>query len=401
MRVGANLVELPKAAATQDLHRGYSLTTNEIEPTTTLDVVVQRSPRLQPTSPAGRSLKNGSGVYVQYGTGRIPATVVFPNRNTLEVGESDIGQLRLASPVAAFVGDRFVIRDGAEQQTIAGGIILDTNSSPRSFRTAAQQRLLGTRASHPDNLHGYVESELIRRGPIHVQSLLPNSNFSAAEIANALDDLAKSGRVVRCGDIAADANSWQRIRQRAVDLIEGRHERMPQLDGVALTELRAALPELSSEVVEALVMQLCETGFVRHGSIVARASHRSTLPEPLEQSAKQILAALLEKPLDPPARTRLALDPNRQQAVRYLIEHGQIVDLGADLLLSGEAFTRAREAVVRFISANGSATVSQLREALQTSRRVAVPLLERLDRERVTRRVGDRRVLTNHKPSAE
>ena len=200
-----------------------------------------------------------------------------------------------------------------------------------------------------------------------------------------------------CGDIASDVNSWQSLRQRAIDLIDRAHETKPEQDGLPLTNLRNELPDVTPEVIEALVIDLCGDGFIRRGSVVARASYRSRLAGPLERSAKEILAALLEKPLDPPGRTRIAPDPTHQQAVRYLIEHGDIVDLGTDLLVSGEAFSRAKEAVVQFIRAKGPATVSELREALQTSRRVAVPLLERLDRERVTRRLGDRRVLTAEK----
>ena len=394
MRVGANLSELPKATSNHDLRRGYLLTTKQFEPSATLDVLLERSARLDRSSPAGRSMKSGTGVYLQYGTGRIPATAVFSNRPALEPGESVITQLRLTSPVVAFVGDRFVIRDGSEQHTIAGGIILDTSGSPRCFRTGSQQQLLGVRAKNPGNIEAYVESELIRSGPVHIQHLLTKSIFSTDQIGSALSELCKRGRAIVSGDTASDAESWRSFRERAVNLIDQAHQRRPDQNGLPLTELRARLPDLTAEAMEALTTDLCATDFVRRGSVIARVSHRSRLPAPLERSAKEILAALMEKPLDPPARNRVAPDSTRQQAVRYLIDHGEIVDLGADLVVSSEAFTRAREEIVRVISAKGSATVSELREALHTSRRVAVPLLERLDRDRVTRRLGDRRVLS-------
>jgi selenocysteine-specific elongation factor len=401
MRVGANLAELPKGASNHDLRRGYLLTSKEFEPSATLDVLIERSPRLHRLSGAGRPIKSGTCVYLQYGTGRIPATVVFSGRNALEAGQSAISQLRLPSPILAFVGDRFVLRDRSEQHTIAGGLILDVTASPRSFRSVGQQKLLGMRIANPDDIGAYVESELIRRGPMRVQNLLPNSNFSDVEIGEALNELQKNARVIVAGDIASDVNSWRLLRQHAIDLIDRAHKTKPEQDGLALTELRRELAAVSAEAIEALIIDLCASGFIRGGSVVARASHQSRLHGPLQRTAKEILAALMEKPLDPPARARIAPDSTRQQAVRYLIEHGEIVDLGTDLLVSGEAFSRAKEVVVQFISAKGPATVSELREALRTSRRVAVPLLERLDRERVTRRLGDRRVLTAEKSSSQ
>jgi selenocysteine-specific elongation factor len=76
-----------------------------------------------------------------------------------------------------------------------------------------------------------------------------------------------------------------------------------------------------------------------------------------------------------------------------LIDRGEVVDVGADLVFLRENFERMNSIVVEFISKNGPATVSQLRETLQSSRRVMVPFLECLDRTGVTKRVGDQRVL--------
>jgi len=76
-----------------------------------------------------------------------------------------------------------------------------------------------------------------------------------------------------------------------------------------------------------------------------------------------------------------------------LIENGDVTELALDVLLLRESFERMKSQVTEFISNNGPATVSDLRQALGSSRRVMVPLLERLDRDGVTRRVGDKRML--------
>ena len=78
-----------------------------------------------------------------------------------------------------------------------------------------------------------------------------------------------------------------------------------------------------------------------------------------------------------------------------MIEQGEVVEIGAEMVLSRDAFTQMKAVVTAFISKNNSATVSELRQQLQTSRRIIVPLLERLDRERITRRIGDRRTLVD------
>jgi selenocysteine-specific elongation factor len=89
------------------------------------------------------------------------------------------------------------------------------------------------------------------------------------------------------------------------------------------------------------------------------------------------------------------VDRNVQQVVRFLIATGEAIEVGSDLVLLRENFERMKSSVVDFISKNGPTTVSELRQHIQSSRRVMVPFLERLDRDGVTRRAGDRRRLSN------
>jgi selenocysteine-specific elongation factor len=100
------------------------------------------------------------------------------------------------------------------------------------------------------------------------------------------------------------------------------------------------------------------------------------------------------KPFDPPSRKELAPDPTTSQALSFLVQSGEVIELGGEVVLLAQHFARATEIVRELLSQTGSATVSEIRQAIGSSRRVVVPLLERLDRSGVTRREGDRRVLS-------
>ena len=99
------------------------------------------------------------------------------------------------------------------------------------------------------------------------------------------------------------------------------------------------------------------------------------------------------KPLEPPSRKELTPDAVSQRALRFLIETGEVVEINAELVMSAQGVAHATEVVRTFIREHGPATVSDLRQALGTSRRVVVPLLEYLDRTFVTLRQGDKRAL--------
>jgi selenocysteine-specific elongation factor len=148
---------------------------------------------------------------------------------------------------------------------------------------------------------------------------------------------------------------------------------------------------------ESLVAHLCEDDFVRNGSVIARTSHRPTLPLHFQRVEKGILEALTGTPFDPPSRKTIESGPQARQVVRFLIENGDVTELALDVVLLRESFERMKSKVAEFISKNGPATVSELRQALGSSRRIMVPLLERLDREGFTRRMGDKRSLRSNR----
>ena len=150
-------------------------------------------------------------------------------------------------------------------------------------------------------------------------------------------------------------------------------------------------------MLESLVADLCEGDFVRKGSVIARTSHRPTLPVHVQPVEKRIREALTGQPFDPPSRKAIESDPQARQVVRFLIENGDVTELALDVLLLRESFERMKSQVAEFISKNGPATVSELRQALGSSRRIMVPFLERLDREGFTRRMGDKRSLRSNR----
>src|SRR5437870_9892105 len=103
------------------------------------------------------------------------------------------------------------------------------------------------------------------------------------------------------------------------------------------------------------------------------------------------------KPFDPPDRGTLSEDRRAKEALRFLIEQGDMVELNSEIVLLRDAAEQMRSTVVGLISGQGPATASQLRQAIGTSRRVIIPFLEYLDRVGVTRRIGDSRQLRETK----
>jgi selenocysteine-specific elongation factor len=379
MRTAINLPDL----RVDQIKRGNVVTLpNHGTPTSTLIVRVQKPLRFNGKIVAP-PLKNGSSMYVHHGALRVAGRIRFHENGSLEAGTEKIARLKLASPIYAFIGDRFVVRDSSERYTVAGGIVLDPDGDKESLAVSVTL----------DNVDSLVRATLARQGFAHRENLLVKSRFSADEISEALKNLEKNGAIIVCRNIAADCEFWRKLRARAIGLIDAAHTKFPERAGIDLGELRPALGIQESEELESLVADLCKGDFVRKGSVIARTSHRPTLPVHVQPVEKRIREALTGQPFDPPSRKSIESDPQARQVVRFLIENGDVTELALDVVLLHESFEGMKSRVTEFISTNGPSTVSQLRQALGSSRRVMVPLLERLDREGVTRRAGDKRML--------
>jgi selenocysteine-specific elongation factor len=384
-------ISLPDVSVEQ-LSRGDVVTIADLaSANSTLIVLLEKSSRLSRENPGPRPLKGGSSVYLHHGTSRIAAKIALRKNAILEAGKREVARLKLASPIFAFAGDHFVVRDPSEQHTLAGGMVLDLNGA--EFRDQAKHGLMMRRAMARNDVHLWVRSEVELRSFVPVDDLLHKSHFSHRQIGDAVLDLKRDQKLVVHDKITANATAWQSLRNRAARLVEDALVKNPERVGYELSQLRATLRDKSTDVFEALIVDMCSHGFVRKQSTITRQSHRPALPVDVEAIATKIHEALRKKPFDPPPRRELEQEREAQRALRFLLESGQAIEISGEVVLLRENFERMKNAVTDFISKNGPATVSELRQALQSSRRTMVPFLEKLDAEGFTRRMGDRRIL--------
>ena len=386
-RAALNLADVD---AVGGVHRGDVVTVAGLgRPNDVLDVLLEISPR------ARRSLRDGARVRVHHGSGNVAAHVALGSGKELAAGARTIAELRLEAPAFAFAGDHFTLRDWSEQQTLAGGVVLDPDAARKTFRTGKRLAWLERVAESIEDPRRLVSTYVAREGASRRSSLLLKSSFSQHDLDVAIDAIAKTDTLVIVGDVIVDAATWEAMAQTAADAVDAAHRAHPEHVGMPLTDLRSTIEsDLQFSVLfDPLVALLCERGFVRTGTVIRRASHRAELPQPLQAAGAKLRQALNAKPMDPPSRKELTPDPASQRAWRFLIDTGEVVEISTDLVMTAQAMREATDLVRTFIGQHGPATVSDLRQALGSSRRVVIPLLEHLDRTFVTLRQGDKRTV--------
>ncbi len=338
------------------------------------------------------ALEANQRVQVVHGKAIYPGRLLLLNQKALQPGEKILAELRLGKKAPFWVGDRVVLFDSRQERLLAWGIVLDAEADRRRWRTPEQTEFLLRRAASPNSAEVFLETQILRDGMIRLSHTLRRSHFSETALEEAAQNLQRKGKVVAIQGLLVTPRHWQKLRQKAARLIDEFHRTKPMEPGFPLQALRG---KLGSEVAlpgvfEALIQDLCREGFSIRAEVIRRSDHALRLPDPLRSHGDRIRMTLKIGGLNPPSRKEIAPDRPSIQALRYLLSAGEAVALSAEVVLSAQAYREAVERIVRYLLDHEKATVHELREAVGTSRRVILPLLEKLDQEGVT--VRDRNV---------
>ena len=400
-RTALNLPELQirKGRAREGVRRGDVVTVGGMgEATRRLHVTMEKSVRGAGTkgAAADRPVKHAQRVRLHHGSASIGARVMFFENGELAAGGEMLAELRLDEPAYALAADRFVLRDWSKRFTLCGGRVLDPCPPADSYRTESQKSFLEQRAKDPAGAATLLSSLLARDGVVVAgEELLAQTQLSSAEIAAVVGEAAAAGTLMEIGTRLFDAGAWTALADGAGSKIDALHESNPELPGMPLNDLRAVvktqLPD--AKLFDVLVDHLCANGYARAGTAIRSQQHLPQLPPNLQAAGDALRKALAANPLEPPSPKDLLTGSDTNTAMKFFIETGEAVQLSDKAIILSSAYEDARQKVKGHIEANGPATAAALRDVLGTTRRILIPLLELFDRNGVTARQGDLRVL--------
>ncbi|MGB0037212.1 MAG: selenocysteine-specific translation elongation factor [Candidatus Acidiferrales bacterium] len=351
---------------------------------------------------SSRALKNHARVHFHQGTAETVAEVVLLGRNELAPGESALAQLRLDEPVLLIPGDRFILRQFSPVVTIGGGTVLEPRASRHRRNDPAIVPLLETleRGNREE-----VLTALVGASPraLALTEMVARTGWTEGEILETAKKLAGSKRLRIIGEQHSTfaANKTMEDSASAIKkAIEDFHRANPLLPGMPKQELRGRAGKLGLEVFHAALDDLVKAGAVAAaGDLVQRAGREIAL-SPEEARAKELIAQEFERagltvPSFSTVLEKLPVEPRRAQKIlQILLREKVLVRVADDLVFHHTAIARLREMLANYRKQHGERLqIPAFKELTGITRKYAIPLLEYLDRERVTRRVGDERVI--------
>jgi selenocysteine-specific elongation factor len=394
-------------ASTEDLARGMTLA-----PSVTFSATRRIDVRLQMLSSAPRALKNRARVHFHSYTMEAATQIEPFSEKEVKPGQTTFAQLSFTEPLLLLPGDRFIVRQFSPVVTIGGGVVLDAAPmlSPKEVRkierTAgpsipAFSRSLENLARF-DQRRAILTHRVTRRGKrgMSLTEAVVETGWTRNEIAQLGATLAEEKLVIRIQDRMFAKHEYDLTEISMLDAVGLFHKNDPLRPGMAKGELQDELSgalDLAGELFEAALSSLVQQKRLEVvGDLVRLPGHGAVMKDEEAESKRKIEEAFASSGLKVPALNEvlmgLKVDKARaQKIVTLLLRDKILVKLSEELVFHRNTLDELRKQIAGQKAKSPKIDVAKFKELTGVSRKYAIPLLEYLDRERVTKRVGDAR----------
>lgn len=353
--------------------------------------------------PSARKLKHRARMHFHAGTTETIAEILLHGESVLPPGQSSLAHLRLQDDVFLLPDDRFIVRQFSPVSTIGGGVILDPLARRPMVRDTGRTAFLETLESgkREEMLAAMAGRALLG---LASEEIVARTSWFEQEIREAAQNLATAGRIKIVSSeplILFGRKAFDEVRRKIAERVERFHKDNPLSPGIAREDLRAYLGRrVRAETFRAALEELAtERKLEVQGELVKRAgSQISLLPEEVrakEQIEQAIWSAGLAVPAVKEVLAKLSVEAKRaEKLLQILLREKNLVRVSPELIFHRDALAQLKEQLATFKKEKGERiSVPLFKDLTGISRKYAIPLLEYLDRERVTRRAGDERVI--------
>ena len=348
--------------------------------------------------PSAKPLRDGARVHFHAFTAETIGEVKLLEGKVLKPGDSGLARLKLDNAMLVLPGDRFIIRQFSPVITIGGGEVLDSSEPARHMKPGERIEFLRKLASAtPEEA---LLGRVLRRAVsgLSIAEAVSETGWLPVRVEQLAEALKQQGKLVQAGDRLVSREVFVRAQSSALSAVEAFHKANPLVAGLNQEQLRETLG-LGPEVFRAVVASLAQDKKLELGGDQVRLAGRSVVLRDEEAESKQKIEeafakAGLQVPLLKDVLASVRIDQARaHKIVTLLLRDRVLVKLGDELVFHQSALESLRKQIALQKAKTPKLNVASFKDLFGITRKYAIPLLEYLDRERVTKRVGDERVI--------
>ncbi len=388
-RVAINLAGVKK----EDIHRGSVVApVNSMMDTSLMDVKIKLLKSID------KSINNRTRLHLYIGTEEVLCRVVLLDRDELLPGEEAFAQLRLEENIVAKRGDRFILRYYSPMFTIGGGTILEPNASKKKrFDEKAIEEL---EVKETGSTTEILENIILSNELSSVKEISVKTSMLEENINKDIEILVGEGKVLLFNatkeSYPIHKSQYEKFLKRINEEAAAYHKRFPLRTGISKEEIRSkVLSKAKPRIADMIIQSFIESGEINQSGDMLSLKDFSPSYTPGQEKVRDILLTKLkESEYLPPKKEEISADVDMvDEVLSALIGSGEIVKINEEVFLSKSSYDKALDSLKKHIQANGSITIGEYRDLLQTNRKVGLGLLEYFDGLKITKRDGEKRTL--------
>ena len=374
--------------STEDLARGMTLASaGTLHSTSRVDASLLLLPSAKP-------LRSGARVHFHAYTSETIAQVRLYGAQQLQPGEVAYGQIKFADALLLLPGDRFIVRQFSPVVTVGGGVVLD--ASPVSRKQRVEQATAFLKIMRDGSAEQVLAARVARRGAsgLRLNDVPGEMNLRIEEARK----LAQAAGLVWSNEVLVGPTAFRKAKANVLEALKNFHDANPLVAGMSKEELRDGV-HLGPEVFSSVLGELSEEKKLEISGETVHLAGRGVVMKDEEAESKKIIeqafaSAGLKVPSLKEVLGGLKVDRVRaQKIVTLLLRDRILIKISEELVFHHSALRDLRQMIASLKSSAPKIDVGRFKDMTGVSRKYAIPLLEYLDRERVTRRVGDERVI--------
>jgi len=386
-RTAVNIAGVEK----EHIARGMTLVSSgTLQPTSRMDAKLSLLASAKP-------LKTGSRIHMHAFTSEVIATVRLLDSKQLPAGAQGYAQLQLSEAVVLIPGDHFIIRQFSPAMTIGGGVVLDAMPLRK---TTSKARLEFLKIVEAGDLESAVLARVARRAQegMSVAQLTIETGTRSRDLEPLITQLVSSGALFRRGALLLDSLVLQELTNKMKELVFDFHTKNPLVAGISKESLREQA-RLSAEVFDVALSVGTAKNVLSITSDLVHLPGRGIVMKDEEAESRKIIeqafaSAGLKVPALKDVLGGLKIDKSRaQKIVTLLLREKLLIKVSDELVFHRNALDQLRSVLAAQKAKTPKIDVARFKVLAGVSRKYAIPLLEYLDRERVTKRVGNERII--------
>ena len=395
MRTALNLLNVSK----DEVERGNVVSLPGIlKPTQWLDVEIKMVRKLS------KPLKNFENLLLYMGTSEVLAKLILVVKNELPANERDVAQLFVSKPIVCFRDDRFILRRPGTNETVAGGrVLLPVTARRKRTKPLEKEELLFLAQGDLSEIAYYLIKKKGRRG-LKVEDLSYSLSIYGQELEDIINSLNEKLIIIPEGETRYlfAKSALAELKEEILERLEKYHQANPLSPGLSKEALKSRLSDEPNHLLyeRAIYQLLQEQKLHKDKDLYLLPQYRNIKSTELEELKKKVEQTFLKEGLTPRDAEEILLDFGdkyyvAKELLKLLQRESVLIPVTEKLVYHRNILEEVKRKVFDYFERHKELTVSAFKDLFggNLSRKYLIPLLEYLDKEKITLRVGDKRVL--------